>query len=305
MRTVGIAKPGVAVLWISRRSSKTGFLQSVLLSLSKATRLQPLSRSMIFPGHPMVHNSKRFFAEHADSCAGNFQLDMVQATAQSTDVAAPTANTTSSGSKATTGSTTSTSILIIHAALAVLGFLILMPVGVIILRLMDSVRWHWVTQVIASIIAIVGGVIGFPVANAYYDAKSQASPHKGIGVVVLIATAVQVLLGGWNHWMYKRKGQGTLFGVIHRYFGWVVMVAGIANAAIGLDLVVSTTGVVAYIVIAYVFLLAVFAGVMFLKWRRVRSKGSPQIRHNVEGNYNSAIPLDNYGQSNRPYGDRR
>ena len=230
---------------------------------------------------------------------------MIHATAQSSDIAAPTTNTTSSGSKVTTGSTTSTGVLIIHGVLTVLGFLLLMPAGALILRLLDSVRWHWVTQLAASIIAIVGGVIGFAVTNSYYDAKTQASPHKGIGIVVLIATGVQVLIGWWHHWVYKRKGHGTFFGVIHRYFGWVVMVAGIANAGIGLDLVVSTAGVVAYIVVAYIFLIAVAAAVMLIKWRKARAKGLPEIRHNVEGNYASNVRLESYPQAARPYDDRR
>lgn len=200
---------------------------------------------------------------------------MLKATAQSSSIAAPTADSTnsstSSSSSETTGSTTSTGVLAIHAALSVLGYLVLMPLGVVILRFLDSVRWHWVTQVIASIIAIAGGVIGFAVANSFYDSKKNAEGHKGFGIVVLIATGVQVLLGWWHHWNVKRKGHGTFFGIIHRYFGWVVMVAGIANAAVGLDLVVSTTGVIVYIVVAYIFLVAVFAAVIFIKWRKVRA----------------------------------
>ena len=107
--------------------------------------------------------------------------------------------------------------------------------------------------------------------------------------------------------VFKRKGRGTFFGIIHRYFGWVVMAAGIANAGVGLDLVTSTTGVVVYIVIAYVFLIAVFTAVMIIKWRRARAKSFPEIRHHVEGgNYESnaasSIPLEHYQQPTRPYG---
>jgi len=244
---------------------------------------------------------------YANTCSGPFSVDMVHATAQSSDIVAPTANTTISGSKAS-ASTTSTGVLVIHAVLAVLGFLVLMPLGAVALRFLDSVRWHWVTQLTASIIAIVGGVIGFPVSNAYYDSKKQASGHKGIGIVVLVATVVQFLIGWWHHMVYKRKGHGTFFGVIHRYFGWLVMAVGIANAGIGLDLVVSTTSVVVYIIVAYIFFVAAFTAVMVIKWRKARAKQFPEIRHNVEGNYDSryasSIPLENYTQPTQPHEQR-
>lgn len=283
--------------------------QNWIYGVGPSQSLKSDSTSATISQHSTYGNlpSNPTFLALTNNPPGQFNIDMLHATAQSSSIVVPTANFTSSGSTAS-ASTTSTSVLVIHAALTVFGFLVLMPTGAFILRFMDSVRWHWVTQLLASIIAIVGGVIGFSVANTYYDSRKQAGGHKGIGIVVLIATAVQVLIGWWHHMVFKRKGQGTFFGPVHRYFGWVVMAAGIANAGIGLDLVVSTTGVVVYIVIAYIFLVTVFVSVMVIKWRKARAKNFPEIRHGVEGNYApssaNSIPLEHYEQPARPYEQR-
>jgi H+/Cl- antiporter ClcA len=46
-------------------------------------------------------------------------------------------------------------------------FVILMPLGLVLLRVVESVRWHAINQTLAAILAIIGGAIGIYLGLMY------------------------------------------------------------------------------------------------------------------------------------------
>lgn len=53
------------------------------------------------------------------------------------------------------------------AAIMILAFGVLMPFGMVILRIMESVRWHAVNQSVAAILAIIGAGLGIYIGTMY------------------------------------------------------------------------------------------------------------------------------------------
>lgn len=165
---------------------------------------------------------------------GSFTMDMVRATGGSGVL--PTSYKTTVGS-AVNGeiSTDSNWPSIIHALCLCGALILLMPTGVVFLRISPgSVRWHWINQSLATVIAGIGIAIGFYLSTMYTKSQSYGSAHQILGIVVLLAIAAQWALGFWHHYMYKRTQSPTQLGSVHRYFGYVIFFVAILNGGIGL-----------------------------------------------------------------------
>jgi hypothetical protein len=63
-------------------------------------------------------------------------------------------------------------ILIITAVLMILSFLGLMPFGMVILRFLESVRWHGWNQALASALGIIGTGLGVYCGLEYNRVRS-------------------------------------------------------------------------------------------------------------------------------------
>ncbi|PKX97782.1 DUF1766-domain-containing protein [Aspergillus novofumigatus IBT 16806] len=76
------------------------------------------------------------------------------------------------------------------------AFILLMPTGVVLLRVAPgSVRCNWVNQTIASVIAIIGVLIGLWLSTMYTKSQSFNSSHQIIGILIAIAMVAQ---WGWD-----------------------------------------------------------------------------------------------------------
>lgn len=197
-------------------------------------------------------------------------MNMVQATGgENGSIISTLALTTSTGSSED-GSPTNDSNwpTIIHAVALCVTFILLMPAGVVQLRVLPaSVRWHWVNQSLATILAGIGGVVGLWLSTLYNKSKNYNSPHQVLGIICIIAVFAQWGFGFWHHWQYKRTGNPTRYGVIHRYLGRVVMPLAIVVGGIGLTWCNASTGVVvAYSVIVAVISVIVVGSVMWKKF---------------------------------------
>lgn len=124
---------------------------------------------------------------------------------------------------------------VIHAICLCGALILLMPGGVVLLRVFPkSVRWHWMNQTISSGIVIVGIVIGFYLSAMFTKSQSYGSAHQILGIIILLAILAQWVMGFWHHLVYKRTQSPTRFGVVHRYFGYAIVFLAIVNGGIGL-----------------------------------------------------------------------
>jgi len=124
------------------------------------------------------------------------------------------------------------SLIIVHAVCLAGSFVLLFPLGVVALRWFGWFRSHWLFQILASLISIVGLIlaIAFSIMDPLYDSFGEA--HQILGIVVVAVLFVQPLLGIFHHRNYKKDGRRTWFSYSHLWVGRVVIVLGMVNTVL-------------------------------------------------------------------------
>ncbi|MCJ1290479.1 hypothetical protein MMC34_002017 [Xylographa carneopallida] len=215
---------------------------------------------------------------------GRFTMNMVQAYGAA---AIPTNVSTNSGA-AEVGPPSSDNdyTAIAHAVFTCIAFVIVMPLGVVFLRILERVRWHWLNQLLALSMALIGLVIGIYLSTTYNKSKSFNSAHQIIGILVILALFLQAWLGWHHHQVYKRTKRTTPYAPVHRYFGSFLILAGLANGAIGLAFAENNNNIVVYLVISIILVVLVAVWVVFNSWWISRGRRNG-IHDTIRGQYPS------------------
>ncbi|KAK6540260.1 hypothetical protein TWF694_009074 [Orbilia ellipsospora] len=166
-----------------------------------------------------------------------------------------------------------------HAILMGTAFAVLFPLGAIILRVLPSgqkVHLHMIIQGSAFIIAIAG--LGYGVMLGK-NLQLLHETHAIIGMVVMGGMFFQPILGLIHHWLFKVKGKRTILAFIHANWGRALMILGIINGGLGLELANNThNGKIAYSVVAGVMGAAWFAASAFYYIRGGSQQNPPPKR---------------------------
>ena len=122
------------------------------------------------------------------------------------------------------------SLIIVHAICLAGAFLLLFPLGVVALRWFASFRSHWMLQVLATLICILGLILAitFSAMDPEYDSFNQA--HQIIGMIAVVGLLIQMLLGISHHKQYKKMEQRTWYSHAHLWVGRLVVALGMFNA---------------------------------------------------------------------------
>jgi len=120
-------------------------------------------------------------------------------------------------------------LVIVHAICLAGSFLLLFPAGVILLRFFGSVRFHWMLQVFALCVCVLGLVIAIVFSVMDPEFSSFDSAHQILGIIAVVALAVQAFLGYRHHHQYKKIGQRTWVSHSHIWVGRVVVILGMVN----------------------------------------------------------------------------
>lgn len=184
-----------------------------------------------------------------------------------------TTTTTSSGGTVAPPSNI-TQIMIAHGVLASLAFVILWPVGAMIVRLAtfsSFVKIHVAIQLLAWTIFIAAFGMGAYMASVY-DLTSNRHPIIGITVFALVL--FQPIFGYLHHRNYKQTGRRNTWSFIHLSIGRVAIPLGIINGGLGLSLAgnASKGAIIAYGVIAGIFGVGYLAAAISGEVRRARSR---------------------------------
>ena len=99
------------------------------------------------------------------SSYGAFTMDLTKAVGSAQVPNSPTADT--SGTVQTQDKSDHDFSGALHACVMILAFVGLMPVGVMILRVMKSPKWHGWNQTLSAVVAIVGVMLGVYAATMY------------------------------------------------------------------------------------------------------------------------------------------
>lgn len=160
-------------------------------------------------------------------------------------------------------------ILLAHAILACLAFVVFFPVGSILIRL-GSFRGVWLVhglfQIFAYLVYVAAFGIGVWMVNNI-PANLLASHHPIIGMVVLGLLFFQPILGFIHHLKFKKYSRRTFWSYAHLWLGRAAITLGMINGGLGLLLASDAPAFTGFTpsethIIAY----SAVAGFMWLMW---------------------------------------
>ena len=123
-------------------------------------------------------------------------------------------------------------LVILHAICLSGSFLILFPLGVSLLRFFNSFRFHWILQIIATVVCIIGLVVAIAFSVMDFEYNSFSAAHQIIGILVVVALIFQAVLGFMHHKNFKRVGGRTWMSYAHLWTGRAVIIVGMVNAVL-------------------------------------------------------------------------
>ncbi|KAF5310938.1 hypothetical protein D9619_008254 [Psilocybe cf. subviscida] len=109
-----------------------------------------------------------------------------------------------------------------HAICCTVGFLILLPIGVLVARYTRTLpyKWfwaHWIIQLVISFPVIVYGWVQGHKATTFYQTGHFTDPHEKMGLVLLILYLTQLVVGAATHF-FKLPGVFRGRRAPHAYF---------------------------------------------------------------------------------------
>ncbi|KAJ4288559.1 hypothetical protein N0V90_011796 [Kalmusia sp. IMI 367209] len=129
-----------------------------------------------------------------------------------------------------------TSFSIAHGVLASLAFVILFPMGSILIRL-GSFPGLWLVHGLFQLFAFLVYISAFGIGIWL----TQQGPfdllhfyHPIIGIVVFVLLFFQPILGLIHHFQFKKHGRRTVWSYGHLWLGRVLVTLGIINGGLGL-----------------------------------------------------------------------
>ncbi|KAI0386011.1 hypothetical protein F5Y04DRAFT_161571 [Hypomontagnella monticulosa] len=178
-----------------------------------------------------------------------------------------------------------------HGIIATVCFVILFPVGAIMVRTIPSRHtWliHGITQAVAFVlyVAAVGlgirliQIIKIPPNGSSLLEMASSNAHPIIGIVVLVIMFFLIPLGYVHHLKFKSLKRRTIWSYIHLWFGRISITLGIINGGLGLRL----AGASDSIIIAY----SVVGGIAWLLWVVTAIMGEMQRRKKTVGHSHGA-----------------
>jgi len=150
----------------------------------------------------------------------------------------------------------------IHAFVMCLSFVVLFPLGSLILRVLHRVILHAVVQAIGLFLVVCATAGGIVISMEYNRSKHFASAHQVIGILLFLALLSQLGLGIVHHRIYKKEQRPTIMGKIHLYLGPTIIFFGIINAPIGFVFAGNPHLCLPYVIILVLFIL-IYVGVRF------------------------------------------
>lgn len=192
-----------------------------------------------------------------------------------------------------------TRILIAHAVLASLVWVVFVPWLAILLRLNIKnpivLKLHAIGQVLSYVIYIAAAGLGIWLARQSAAYGIWNDPHPQLGLAILAIAFFQPIFGAVHHRIYKKRATAlqngqptkppsrTIAGRIHLWVGRILIVLGIVNGGLGIrlasyspfqtDATSRRAGIVYGVVAAVMFLLYVVFVVIFeVKRARFQAK---------------------------------
>ncbi|KAF4125751.1 Eukaryotic cytochrome b561 [Geosmithia morbida] len=164
----------------------------------------------------------------------------------------------------------------VHAVCMVMAFVLVMPLGAVMLRLGHAVRWHALTQSSAMVVVIVGFGVGVATSLRYQRSRGFDSYHQILGIIITIFVLGQFCLGFYNHRLPPPRRR-TLISKAHPWVGRFIIFFGIMNGFLGFTFGMNRRYAIILAALIIAMCVAIFltiVGKRFLTRRRERRGAS-------------------------------
>ncbi|KAL5115486.1 hypothetical protein ACEQ8H_006627 [Pleosporales sp. CAS-2024a] len=175
-------------------------------------------------------------------------------------------------------------MVIAHGVLGALAFVVLFPVGSILMRLGTWGQvWlvHAMFQLFAYLVYVAAFGLGVWMVNKMpYHLLDRY--HPIIGILVLVLLFFQPILGYLHHVQYKRYSRRTVWSYGHLWLGRIVIPLGMINGGLGMLLAAEAPAFLSFApsrgqIAAY----GVVAGIMWVLWMAAAVFGERRRRRNL------------------------
>ncbi|CZS90816.1 related to cellobiose dehydrogenase [Rhynchosporium agropyri] len=174
-------------------------------------------------------------------------------------------------------------ILIAHAIIGPIAFVIFYPLGAMTIRLLSFKGLVWMHagwMVFTYLLVLISMGLGVWLA---VNTKQLDTAHAIIGLVVVGSLLLQPITGLLHHLKYKKVGRPNAGTYPHIWWGRAVITLGMINGGIGLQLAGNTEkGEIAYGVVAGI-IWCVWIGVTILAFLKSRNKKEGESGETVFG----------------------
>ncbi|KAB5563596.1 hypothetical protein GE09DRAFT_1113060 [Coniochaeta sp. 2T2.1] len=170
-------------------------------------------------------------------------------------------------------------ILVGHGVIMAIVFVILYPLGSLLMPLLGKWWAHGAFQAVAW--ALMWAGFGLGVTYARYLNILFDQTHTILGTVVVCLLAIQPALGYAHHRHFLKHGARGIISHVHIWYGRALMILGVINGGLGLQLALGSNSCkIAYGVVAGVTFLIYASGKAFLstKGRKSAGPGGGRIR---------------------------
>ncbi|KAK8131255.1 iron reductase domain protein [Apiospora sp. TS-2023a] len=164
-----------------------------------------------------------------------------------------------------------------HGIIMALVFVILYPVGSILMPLLGKWMFHAAFQFFNFVLMWVGFGLGYVLSQKTFMGFSET--HTVFGTVIVCLMVLQPIGGSLHHMYYVKHQSRGIVSHVHIWYGRALMILGVINGGLGIELVRNSGGggtglIVAYSVVAGVIALLYIAVKGFTSFRKRRGGGS-------------------------------
>lgn len=228
------------------------------------------------PAYPRICDSSASADLSQHSFIGKFTMDMTVAASQNRGRVPPGPYTeTVYASSAQNTSYTSEPAPYIHGLVMSIVFILLFPLGSLLLRTWETVRGHYIVQILATALFILSAAGGAYISTKYNRMKTFASTHQILGILLLFGFLAQLSLGALNHRTFKKEHRSTVMNTVHKFLGPAILVVGLVNGFLGFALAQESRLSIPYAILI-VIVAAIYTCIRGLSWYRHRGKAQPR-----------------------------
>ncbi|KAK8083790.1 hypothetical protein PG996_002571 [Apiospora saccharicola] len=168
-----------------------------------------------------------------------------------------------------------------HGIILAGSFLVLYPLGSILMPLVGNWIVHASFQIFTFVLMWIGFGLGYVLSQR--NSEGFTVSHTVLGTVVVCMMILQPVLGWLHHQHFvKHRARGAVSHA-HIWFGRALMLLGIVNGGLGIQLSGEGAGVVAAYAVAAVLVCLVYSGAKWFLSRRKNGHEKKKKRHGNPG----------------------